>query len=178
MASIEKENESLKGVLPKDYSRPALNKQKLGDLVDLISTISMRTQGQKDVLGRVYEYFLARFASAEGKGGGEFYTPQSVVQLLVEMLEPYKGRIYDPCCGSGGMFVQSEKFVEQHDGRTDDISVYGQESNSTTWRLCKMNLAIRGIEGDIGRKNADTFHNDLHKDMKADYIINDLSNIG
>lgn len=171
MASIEKENVSLKGVLPKDYSRPALDKQRLGDLVDLISTISMKTQGQKDVLGRVYEYFLSRFASAEGKGGGEFYTPQSVVQLLVEMLEPYKGRIYDPCCGSGGMFVQSEKFVEQHGGRLGDISVYGQESNFTTWRLCKMNLAIRGIEGNIGPKNADTFHSNLHKDLKADYII-------
>ena len=171
MASIEKENVSLKGVLPKDYSRPALDKQRLGDLIDLISTISMKTQGQKDVLGRVYEYFLSRFASAEGKGGGEFYTPQSVVQLLVEMLEPYKGRIYDPCCGSGGMFVQSEKFVEQHGGRLGDISVYGQESNFTTWRLCKMNLAIRGIEGNIGPKNADTFHGNLHKDLKADYII-------
>ena len=131
----------------------------------------MKTQGQKDVLGRVYEYFLSRFASAEGKGGGEFYTPQSVVRLLVEMLEPYKGRIYDPCCGSGGMFVQSEKFVEQHGGRIGDISVYGQESNYTTWRLCKMNLAIRGIEGNIGHKNADTFHCDYHKDLKADYII-------
>ena len=171
MASIEKENVSLKGVLPKDYSRPALDKQRLGNLVDLISTISMKTQGQKDVLGRVYEYFLSRFASAEGKGGGEFYTPQSVVQLLVEMLEPYKGRIYDPCCGSGGMFVQSEKFVEQHGDRLDAISVYGQESNPTTWRLCKMNLAIRGIEGNIGPKNADTFHGNLHKDLKADYII-------
>ena len=171
MASIEKENVSLKSVLPKDYSRPALDKQRLADLVDLISTISMKTQGQKDVLGRVYEYFLSRFASAEGKGGGEFYTPQSVVQLLVEMLEPYEGRIYDPCCGSGGMFVQSEKFVEQHDGRIGDISVYGQESNFTTWRLCKMNLAIRGVEGNIGPKNADTFHGDLHKDLKADYII-------
>ncbi len=131
----------------------------------------MRTQGQKDVLGRVYEYFPSRFASAEGKGGGEFYTPQSIVRLLVEMLKPYKGRVYDPCCGSGGMFVQSEKFVEQHGGRLGDISIYGQESNPTTWRLCKMNLAIRQIEGNIGSKNADTFHNDLHKDLKADYII-------
>lgn len=171
MASIERENASLKGVLPKDYARPALDKQKLGDLVDLMSTISMKTQGQKDVLGRVYEYFLSRFASAEGKGGGEFYTPQSVVQLLVEMLEPYKGRIYDPCCGSGGMFVQSEKFVAEHGGRIGDISVYGQESNPTTWRLCKMNLAIRQIEGNLGAKNADTFHNDLHRDLRADYII-------
>lgn len=171
MGSIEKENASLKGVLPKNYSRPALDKQLLGELVDLISTISMKTQGQKDVLGRVYEYFLSKFASAEGKGGGQFYTPQSVVQLLVEMLEPYEGRIYDPCCGSGGMFVQSERFVERHGGRVGDISVYGQESNHTTWRLCKMNLAIRGIEGNVGRKNADTFHGDLHKDLKADYII-------
>jgi type I restriction enzyme M protein len=171
MSELEKENSALKGILPKDYARPALNKEKLGDLVDLMSTISMHTQGQKDVLGRVYEYFLSRFASAEGKGGGEFYTPQSIVRLLVEMLKPYKGRIYDPCCGSGGMFVQSEKFIEQHGGRIGDISIYGQESNPTTWRLCKMNLAIRQIEGNIGSKNADTFHNDLHKDLKADYII-------
>ena len=171
MSELEKENSSLKGILPKDYARPALNKEKLGDLVDLMSTISMHAQGQKDVLGRVYEYFLSRFASAEGKGGGEFYTPQSIVRLLVEMLKPYKGRVYDPCCGSGGMFVQSEKFVEQHGGRIGDISIYGQESNPTTWRLCKMNLAIRQIEGNIGSKNADTFHNDLHKDLKADYII-------
>ena len=143
MSELEKENSTLKGILPKDYARPALNKEKLGDLVDLMSTISMHTQGQKDVLGRVYEYFLSRFASAEGKGGGEFYTPQSIVRLLVEMLKPYKGRVYDPCCGSGGMFVQSEKFVELHGGRIGDISIYGQESNPTTWRLCKMNLAIR-----------------------------------
>jgi type I restriction enzyme M protein len=125
----------------------------------------------KDILGRVYEYFLGKFASAEGKGGGEFYTPQSVVRLLVEMIEPYKGRIYDPCCGSGGMFVQSEKFVLVHGGRVGDLSIYGQESNPTTWRLCKMNLAIRGIEGNIGPHNADTFHRDLHKDLKADYIL-------
>lgn len=171
MTELEKENASLKGILPKDYARPTLNKEKLGDLVDLMSTISMKSHGQKDILGRVYEYFLARFASAEGKGGGEFYTPQSVVRLLVEMLKPFKGRIYDPCCGSGGMFVQSEKFVEEHGGRIGDISIYGQESNPTTWRLCKMNLAIRQIEGNIGSKNADTFHNDLHKDLKADYII-------
>lgn len=171
MSELEKENSALKGILPKDYARPVLNKEKLGDLVDLMSTISMHTQGQKDVLGRVYEYFLSRFASAEGKGGGEFYTPQSIVRLLVEMLKPYKGRVYDPCCGSGGMFVQSEKFVELHGGRIGDISIYGQESNPTTWRLCKMNLAIRQIEGNIGSKNADTFHNDLHKDLKADYII-------
>src|SRR5262249_30218654 len=152
MVAIEKENPSLKGVLPKDYARPALDKTRLGELIDLIGTISLG-DGQsrsKDILGRVYEYFLGRFAAAEGKAGGEFFTPQAVVRLLVEMLEPYKGRVYDPCCGSGGMFVQSEKFVEAHGGRLADLSIYGQESNSTTWRLCKMNLALRGIEGNIG----------------------------
>lgn len=173
MTSIESENASLKGVLSKDYARPALDKTCLGELIDLISNIGLGEDHRmsKDVLGRVYEYFLGRFASAEGKGGGEFYTPQSIVRLLVEMIEPYKGRVYDPCCGSGGMFVQSEKFVEQHGGRIGDISVYGQESNFTTWRLCKMNLAIRGVEGNIGPKNADTFHHNLHKDLKADYIL-------
>lgn len=173
MSAIEAENQPLKGVLPKDYARPALDKTRLGELIDLISNIGMGNDHclSKDTLGRVYEYFLSRFASAEGKGGGEFYTPQSIVQLLVEMLEPYKGRIYDPCCGSGGMFVQSEKFVEERGGRVGDISVYGQESNFTTWRLCKMNLAIRGIENNIGLKNEDTFHNDVHKDLRADYII-------
>ncbi len=173
MVAIEQANPSLKGVLPKEYARPALDKQRLGELIDLIGTIGLgdaESRG-RDILGRVYEYFLGRFASAEGKGGGEFYTPQSVVRLLVEMLEPYKGRIYDPCCGSGGMFVQSEKFVLAHGGRIGDLSVYGQESNPTTWRLCKMNLAIRGIEGNIGPQHADTFHNDLHKDLKADYIL-------
>jgi type I restriction enzyme M protein len=124
-----------------------------------------------DILGRVYEYFLGKFASAEGKLGGEFYTPQSVVKLLVEMIEPYKGRVYDPCCGSGGMFVQSEKFVLAHGGKLNDISIYGQESNPTTWRLCKMNLAIRGIEGNLGDQNADSFHNDLQKDLKADFLL-------
>ncbi len=171
MVAIEKKNPSLKGILPKEYSRPGLDRQRLGNLIDLMSKVSMKTQGKKDVLGRVYEYFLTRFAGAEGKGGGEFYTPQSVVQLLVEMLEPYKGRVYDPCCGSGGMFVQSEKFVEKHGDRIGDISVYGQESNFTTWRLCKMNLAIRGIDGNIGTRNADTFHDDVHKDLKADFIL-------
>lgn len=173
MIAIESENNTLKGVLPKDYSRPSLDKHKLGDLISLIGDIGLGDDESrsKDVLGRVYEYFLGRFASAEGKGGGEFYTPQAVVKLLVEMLEPYKGRVYDPCCGSGGMFVQSEKFVESHGGRIGDISIYGQESNPTTWRLCKMNLAIRGIEGNIGPSNADTFHNDVHKDLKADFII-------
>lgn len=173
MAAIEKDNPSLKGVLPKDYGRASLDKQRLGELIDLVGTIGLgdAESRSKDVLGRVYEYFLGRFANAEGKGGGEFYTPQSVVKLLVEMIEPYKGRIYDPCCGSGGMFVSSEKFVLAHGGRVGDLSIYGQESNNTTWRLCKMNLAIRGIDGNIGPHNADTFHNDLHKDLKADFIL-------
>ena len=173
MIAIEKENPSLRGVLSKDYARPALDKQRLGELIDLIGTIGLGDQASrsKDVLGRVYEYFLGRFASAEGKGGGEFYTPQAVVKLLVEMIEPYKGRVYDPCCGSGGMFVQSEKFVLAHGGRIGDLAIYGQESNPTTWRLCKMNLAIRGIDGDIGGENADTFHTDLHKDLRADFIL-------
>ncbi|WP_147535629.1 type I restriction-modification system subunit M [Bacillus marasmi] len=172
MIAIEKENSSLQGVLPKNYARPALDKMRLGETVDLFSfKVGDADSRSKDVLGRVYEYFLSKFASAEGKGGGEFYTPSSVVRLLVEMLQPYKGRIYDPCCGSGGMFVQSEKFVEEHQGRLGDIAVYGQESNPTTWRLCKMNLAIRGIDGNIGSHNADTFLNDLHKGLKADYIL-------
>ncbi len=173
MVAIEKENHSLKGVLPKIYGKSDLDKTRLGELIDLISGIGLgdKENKSKDVLGRVYEYFLGRFASAEGKGGGEFFTPQSVVRLMVEMLEPYKGRIYDPCCGSGGMFVQSEKFVEAHGGNTQDLAVYGQESNPTTWRLCKMNLAIRGIEGNLGPNNADTLHNDLHKDLKADFIL-------
>ena len=172
MVAIEKENRELKGVLPKNYARPELDKTKLGELIDLFSFKVGDTESQaKDVLGRVYEYFLSKFASAEGKRGGEFYTPQSVVKLLVEMIEPYKGRVYDPCCGSGGMFVQSERFVKEHKGRIGDIAVYGQESNPTTWRLCKMNLAIRGIDNNIGEHHADTFHNDLHKGLKADYIL-------
>ncbi|XXS71422.1 class I SAM-dependent DNA methyltransferase [Sorangium sp. So ce131] len=173
MVAIERDNPSLKGVLPKNYGRPQLDKQRLGELVDLIGTIGFgaRQNKSKDILGRVYEYFLSEFALAEGKKGGQFYTPGSVVRLLVEMLAPYKGRVYDPCCGSGGMFVQSEKFIEEHGGRVGDISVYGQESNPTTWRLAKMNLAIRGIEANLGPENADTFHRDLHKDLKADYIL-------
>lgn len=173
MAAIEKDNPSLKGVLPKDYGRASLDKQRLGELIDLVGTIGLgdAESRSKDILGRVYEYFLGKFANAEGKGGGEFYTPQSVVKLLVEMIEPYKGRIYDPCCGSGGMFVQSEKFVRAHGGRVGDLSIYGQESNNTTWRLCKMNLAIRGIDGNIGPHNGDSFHSDLHKDLKADFIL-------
>ncbi len=178
MASIERDNPALKGVLPRDYARPALDKQRLGQLIDLVSNIRVGDEASraKDVLGRVYEYFLAQFASAEGKKGGEFYTPRCVVKLLVEMLEPYRGRVYDPCCGSAGMFVQSVEFIRAHatgngnGGRARaDISIYGQESNYTTWRLAKMNLAIRGIEGQIA--HGDTFHNDRFPDLKADYIL-------
>ena len=172
MIAIEKENESLRGVLPKNFARPDLDKTRLGETIDMFSfRVGDKESRSKDVLGRVYEYFLGKFASAEGKGGGEFYTPMSVVKLLVEMLEPYKGRVYDPCCGSGGMFVQSEKFVDEHQGKLGDIAVYGQESNPTTWKLAKMNLAIRGIDANLGSQNADTFHNDLHKRLKADYIL-------
>jgi type I restriction enzyme M protein len=171
MVAIERDNPSLKGVLPKDYARPALDKQRLGELIDLVGTIGLGDpeSQRKDVLGRVYEYFLGQFASAEGKKGGQFYTPRSIVSLLVAMIEPFKGRVYDPCCGSGGMFVQSERFVKEHQGRIGDIAVYGQESNQTTWRLCKMNLAIRGIYADI--QWGDSFHNDLHNDVKADFIL-------
>ena len=173
MEATERDNLSLKGVLPKDYARPALDKQRLGELIDLIGTIGLgdRENRSKDILGRVYEYFLSQFASAEGKKGGQFYTPRCVVQVLVEMLAPYKGRVFDPCCGSGGMFVQSEKFVEAHGGRIGDISIYGQESNPTTWRLAKMNLAIRGIDSNLGTEHANSFHRDLHKDLKADYVL-------
>jgi type I restriction enzyme M protein len=173
MVAIERDNPSLKGALPKVYAKPDLDKQRLGELVDLFSNLGLggKAQRSKDLLGRVYEYFLSQFASAEGKQGGQFYTPRSVVQLLVQMLAPYKGRVFDPCCGSGGMFVQSEKFIEAHGGKLGDISIYGQESNPTTWRLAKMNLAIRGIEANLGAEPADTFHNNQHKDLKADYII-------
>lgn len=173
MTAIERDNPALKGVLPKDYARTALDKQRLGELIDIIGNIGLgdAENRSKDILGRVYEYFLSQFASAEGKKGGQFYTPRCVVQVLVEMLAPYKGRVYDPCCGSGGMFVQSEKFVEAHGGRVGDISIYGQESNNTTWRLARMNLAIRGIDANLGAENANSFHRDLHKDLKADYIL-------
>src|SRR6266487_2292497 len=210
MVAIERDNPRLKGILPKDYARPALDKNRLGELIDLIGTIELipreaqslgsagaspaqigaladlplaaerpsesygsktKHHRSKDILGRVYEYFLSRFASAEGKKGGQFYTPQSVVRLLVEILAPYKGRVYDPCCGSGGMFVQSEKFVEAHGGRLGDISIYGQESNATTRRLAMMNLAIRGIEADLGEEQADTFRRDLHPDLRADFVL-------
>ena len=178
MVAIERDNPRLKGVLPKDYARPGLDKQRLGELIDVIATIELTAarEGEKthrsvDLLGRVYEYFLTRFASAEGKNGGQFYTPSCVVRCLVEMLAPYKGRIYDPACGSGGMFVQSEKFVESHGGKLGDISIYGQESNATTRRLAVMNLALRGIEADFGKEHADTFRNDLHPDLRADYVL-------
>ena len=173
MIAIEKDNENLKGVLPKDYARPALNAVMLGELIDLISGIALgQEKGEaRDVLGRVYEYFLGHFAGSEGKRGGEFYTPRSVVRVMVEMIEPYKGRVYDPCCGSGGMFVQSEKFVELHGGRIGDIAVYGQESNYTTWRLCKMNLAVRGIDAEIKWNSEGSFHKDELRDLKADFIL-------
>ena len=173
MTAIESANISLKGVLPKNYGRPDLDKRRLGEMVDLISTIALGNAANRsrDVLGRVYEYFLGMFADAEGKRGGQFFTARCVVRLLVQMLAPYKGRVYDPCCGSGGMFVQSERFIEEHGGQSDQIAVYGQESNPTTWRLAKMNLAIRGISGNLGGKPGDSFHNDLHPDLKTDYLL-------
>jgi type I restriction enzyme M protein len=173
MESIEKDNPTLKGVLPKGYAAPNLDKHNLGKLIDLVSGIGLGTADHraKDTLGRVYEYFLSKFASAEGKGGGEFFTPTSVVRLLVEMLEPYRGRVFDPCCGSGGMFVQSLKFIDAHNGRRDAVTIYGQESNYTTWRMARMNLAIRGIEANLGRKHADSFHDDQHPDLRADFIL-------
>lgn len=174
MDAIERDNPSLKGVLPKVYARQNLDPTVLGELIDLIGNIAMGTAKARsaDVLGHVFEYFLGEFALAEGKQGGQFYTPRSIVELLVEMLEPYKGRVFDPCCGSGGMFVQSEKFVEGHQGKIDDISIYGQESNQTTWRLAKMNLAIRGIDSSqVKWNNEGSFLKDAHTDLKADFII-------
>lgn len=173
MVAIERDNPRLKGSLNKNYGRADLDKHRLGELIDLIGSIQLADEASrsKDLLGRVFEYFLTQFASAEGKNGGQFYTPSCVVRLLVEMLAPYKGRIYDPCCGSGGMFVQSEKFVEAHGGKLGDIAVYGQESNPTTRRLAIMNLALRGIEADFGAENADTFRRDLHPDLRADYVL-------
>ncbi len=173
MVAIEDENPQLRGALPKIFARPALDKESLGKLIVRFSDLGLggSAHRDRDVLGRVYEYFLGRFASAEGKGGGEFYTPRSIVRLLVEMLEPYEGRVYDPCCGSGGMFVQSMQFIEAHDGRRDRVSVYGQESNPTTWRLARMNLAIRGIEAHLGHKHADSFRDDLHPDLRADVVL-------
>ena len=173
MLAIESNNASLKGVLPKNYARPALNKVMLGELIDLVSGIAMGEEidRSRDILGRVYEYFLGKFAGAEGKRGGEFYTPRCIVRLLVEMLEPYKGRVYDPCCGSGGMFVQSERFVEERGGRIGDIAIYGQESNDTTWRLARMNLAVRGIDADIRWNNEGSFHKDELQDLKFEFIL-------
>jgi len=186
MDAIEKDNPSLKGVLPKEYAKEKLDKQSLGGLIDIISTIALgdSISRSNDVLGRVYEYFLGQFALAEGKKGGQFYTPRCVVQLLVEMLEPYEGRVLDPCCGSGGMFVQSEKFIEAHADRYKGkkkeidklfekvVSIYGQESNQTTWRLCKMNLALRGIDSsNVLWNNEGSFLNDAHPDLRADFVI-------
>ena len=173
MYAIEKYNTPLKGVLPNNYARPSLDKQRLGELIDLIGTIGLGDYESKtkDILGKVYEYFLGQFADAEGKKGGQFYTPRCIVKLLVSMIEPYKGRVFDPCCGSGGMFIQSEKFIKEHSGRIGDISIYGQESNQTTWKLAKMNLAIRGIDTNIQWNNEGSFLNDAHKDLKADFIL-------
>lgn len=174
MEAIEKENPTLKGILPKVYARPNLDKAALGGLIDLIGNIALGTEAakSKDLLGRVYEYFLGEFANAEGKKGGQFYTPKSIVKLMVEMIEPYKGRVYDPACGSGGMFIMSEKFIKEHQGNVEDISIYGQESNQTTYRLARMNLAIRGIDGSQVKWNTEgSFLNDLHKDLKADFVL-------
>ena len=182
MDVIEQENKKLKGVLPKTFARPELDKRRLGEVVDLFTNIAVAANGgTMDLLGRAYEYCLGKFAEQEGKNAGEFYTPACVVRTLVEVIQPYNGRIYDPCCGSGGMFVQSVRFVETHGGNhdnslrknvgRDNLSIYGQDSNPTTWKLCRMNLAIRGIEADLGKSYADTFFNDLHLTMKADYIL-------
>lgn len=174
MEAIEKDNPTLRGMLPGNYGRATLDKRRLGELVNLVSNkinFADEENRKHDTLGRVYEYFLSQFASQEGRKGGEFYTPRSVVRVLVEMLAPYKGRVFDPCCGSGGMFVQSEKFVEAHGGKIGYLSIYGQESNPNTFKLAKMNLAIRGIEGDLGKEPADSFHKDQHPDLKADYIL-------
>lgn len=172
MRAIEKENKRLKDILPKNFARPELDKRRLGDVVDLFTNIKMLDHSnEKDVLGRTYEYCLSMFAEQEGKRGGEFFTPSCVVRTLVEILQPFKGRVYDPCCGSGGMFVQSAKFVENHSGNIRDISIYGQDSNPTTWKMAQMNLAIRGIEPDLGKYAADTFLNDQHPTMRADYIM-------
>lgn len=171
MAAIERDNPSLKGVLPKEFARPGLDPSRLGQIINLFSDIGLGGPAgrARDVLGRIYEYLLAHFASAEGKKAGQFYTPSHVVRVLVQMLAPYKGRVYDPCCGTGGMFVQSERFIQEHSGQLRDISIFGQESNYTTWRLAKMNLAIRGIEAHIA--HGDTFHQDLQPDLKADYVL-------
>ena len=172
MRAIEKENKRLKDILPKNFARPELDKRRLGDVVDLFTNIKMVDAGSsRDILGRTYEYCLSKFAEQEGKLAGEFYTPSCVVRTLVEVLQPYNGRVYDPCCGSGGMFVQSAKFIEHHSGNINNIAVYGQDSNPTTWKMAQMNLAIRGIEANLGSYNADTFFNDCHPTLRADYIM-------
>lgn len=172
MVSIEEDNDRLRGILPKNYARPELDKRRLGEVVDLFNNLKLKEHGNaKDILGRTYEYAIAQFASLEGKNAGEFYTPSSIVKTLVEILEPYEGRVYDPCCGAGGMFVQSAKFVERRQGRINDLSIYGQESNANTWKLAQMNLAIHGLEGDLGEGAADTFFNDRHQSMRADFIL-------
>lgn len=171
MMAIEAENRKLKGVLPKNYARPELDKRRLGEVINLFANLKMHGREEQDMLGRVYEYCLTMFAEAEGRRGGEFYTPSCVVRTLVEVIKPYKGRVYDPACGSGGMFVQSAKFIEAHQGNLQNISVYGQESNPTTWKMCMMNLALRGIEADLGKYNADTFTDDQHPQLKADFVL-------
>ncbi|MDR3324578.1 MAG: type I restriction-modification system subunit M, partial [Spirochaetaceae bacterium] len=177
MLAIEKENKKLKGVLPKTFARPELDKRRLGDVVDIFTNITLKKHGDSadlrpmDILGRAYEYCLGKFAEQDGKLAGEFYTPACVVRTLVEVLQPFNGRVYDPCCGSGGMFVQSAQFVEHHQGNINNLSIFGQDSNPTTWKLCQMNLAIRGIEANLGEAAADTFFNDLHPTLKADYIM-------
>ena len=172
MVSIEKENDRLSGILPKNYARPELDKRRLGEVVSLFDNLKLKEHGNsKDILGRTYEYAIAQFAEQEGKRAGEFYTPSSIVRTLVEILEPYEGRVYDPCCGAGGMFVQSAKFVERNRGRVNNLSIYGQEANANTWKLAQMNLAIHGLEGDLGQGAADTFYNNQHPSMRADYIL-------
>ena len=179
MRSIEKENPRLKDILPKNFARPELDKRRLGDVVDLFTNVQMIEHGsEKDILGRTYEYCLSMFAEQEGKRGGEFFTPSCVVRTLVEVLQPFNGRVYDPCCGSGGMFVQSAKFVENHSGNINNIAIYGQDSNPTTWKMAQMNLAIRGIEPDLGTYAADTFLDDRHPTMRADFVLaNPLFNL-
>jgi len=170
--AIEAENPRLKGILPKNFARPELDKRRLGDVVDLFTNIKMHDSGEeRDLLGRTYEYCLQKFASLEGKNGGEFYTPSCIVRTLVEILQPFEGRVYDPCCGSGGMFVQSAQFVARHQGNLRKVSIYGQEANPDTWKMAHMNLAIRGLEADLGKSFADTFSNDQHPMLKADFII-------
>lgn len=172
MRMIESENDSLKGVLPKNFARQELDKRRLGDVVDLFTNVKMAEKGDtRDILGRTYEYCLSKFAEKEGKNAGEFYTPACVVKTLVEVIQPLHGRVYDPCCGSGGMFVQSAEFIKRHQGNINDISVYGQESNPTTWKMATMNLAIRGISANLGKFNADTFFDDCHKNERFDYIL-------